>query len=62
MNSPSDDDHIRDMTTWETPSRPMYRRRRQRRSETLFALLLIPMLVAMIVMMLLFLPLLAVAG
>ncbi len=58
----TDDDHIRNMTTWQTPSRPMYRKRRERRSETLVAMLLIPMLVAMIVMMLLFLPLLAVAG
>ncbi len=61
MRNPSDD-HVRTMTTWETPSRPLYQRRRQPRSETLFAMLLIPMLVAMIVMMLLFLPLLAVAG
>lgn len=55
-------DHVRDMTTWETPPRPMYRRRRQPRGETLFALILIPMLVAMIVTMLLMLPLIAVAG
>jgi cell division septal protein FtsQ len=50
------------MTTWQTPPRPMYRRRgRPRRSESLLAMLLIPILVAMIVMMLLFLPLIAVA-
>ncbi len=61
MRHPTED-HIRDMTTWQTPPRPMYRRRRQRGSETLLAVILIPMLVAMIVMMLLFLPLIAVAG
>ncbi len=55
-------DHIREMTTWQTPPTPLSRRRPPpRRSETLVAMLLIPMLVAMIVTMLLFLPLLAVA-
>ncbi len=56
------ENHVRDMTTWQTPPRPMYRRRRRpRRSESLLAMLLIPILVAMIVTMLLFLPLIAVA-
>lgn len=55
------EEHIGEMTTWQTPPRPMYQRRRQQRSETLVAMLLIPMLVAMIVTMLLFLPLIAVA-
>ncbi len=56
------ENHIREMTTWQTPPRPLSRRRPPpRRSETLLAMLLIPMLVAMIVMMLLVLPLLAVA-
>jgi hypothetical protein len=62
MNQAHDDDHIRTMTTWQTPSRPMEQRRRQGRSETLLAMILIPLLVAMIVMMLIFLPLIAVAG
>ncbi len=61
MKSPTND-HVREMTTWQTPPQPMYRRRRQPRSETLVAMLLIPMLVAMIVTMLLFLPLIAVAA
>ncbi len=61
MNPPTDN-HVREMTTWQTPPQPLSRRRpRPRRSETLVAMLLIPMLVAMIVTMLLFLPLLAVS-
>ncbi len=57
------ENHIREMTTWQTPPQPLSRRRpRPRRSETLVAMLLIPILVAMIVTMLLFLPLIAVAG
>ncbi len=57
------DDHIREMTTWQTPPRPLScRRPPPRRSETLLSMLLIPILVAMIVTMLLFLPLIAVAG
>ncbi len=61
MTTPTDH-HVRDMTTWQTPPRPMYRRRpRPRRSETLVAMLLIPILVMLIVTMLLFLPLIAVA-
>ncbi len=61
MNQPHDD-HVRTMTTWQTPSRPLERTRPPPRpSETLVAMILIPLLVAVIVMMLIFLPLLAVA-
>ncbi len=62
MHHHPEEDHIRQMTTHQAPSLPLYRRRPPpSRSETLIAMLLIPILVAMIVAMLLFLPLLAVA-
>ncbi len=62
MNDQPDNDHIRDMTTWQTPPQPLSRRRPPPRwSETLVAMLLVPFMVAMIAAMLLFLPLIAVA-
>ncbi len=61
MNQHLGNDHVREMTTYHTPSLPMYQRRRHRRSETLVAMLLIPILVAMTVAMLVFIPLISVA-
>jgi hypothetical protein len=56
------DDHIRDMTTWQTPPQPLYRRRPpERRSQTLVSMLMIPMLVALTVAMMFLIPV-ALAG